>query len=76
MEAKRDDDLEIQARFRTDRMIKHDGKWYFCTREGTLQGPFQDQFEANDELKMYLNAMASDLIGELSPEMLEAFGSE
>ncbi len=76
MEAKRDDDLEIQARFRTDRMIKHDGKWYFCTREGTIQGPFEDQFEANYQLKIYIDSRASDLAGELSLEPFEAFGSE
>ena len=76
MKEKRKDDLKAQIRFRSDRMFKHNNKWFFCTREGTLQGPFQDQFEANYELKMYLDAMASDLVGELSPEMLEAFGSE
>ncbi len=58
MGEKRKDDLKTQARFRTDRMIKHDGKWYFCTREGTIQGPFEDQFEPNYQLKMYLDAMA------------------
>ncbi len=76
MKVKRKDDFKTQVRFRSDRMFKHNNKWFFCTREGALQGPFQDQFEANDELKMYLDAMASDLVGELSPEMLEAFGSE
>ena len=76
MEAKREDDLEMKVRFRTDRMINHNGKWYFCTREGTVQGPFEDKFEANYELKIYLDAMAAGLAGELSLEPLEAFGSE
>ncbi len=76
MREKRKDDLKTQIRFRSDRMYKYNNKWFFTTREGALQGPFQDQFEANYELKMYLDAMASDLVGELSPEMLEAFGSE
>ncbi len=76
MEAKREDDLEIQARFRTDRMIKYSDEWYFCTREGTIQGPFEDQFEANYQLKIYIDRRASDLAGELSLEPLEPFGSE
>ncbi len=76
MGAKRKGDLKTRARFGFDRIFEDSGKWFFTTREGTLQGPFEDQFEANDELKMYLDAMASDLVGELSPEMLGAFGSE
>ncbi len=76
MKVKRKGDFRMEARFRSERMYKYNNKWFFCTREGALQGPFQDQFEANYELKMYLDAMASDLVGELSPEMLEAFGSE
>ena len=62
----RKDDLEKQARFRTDRMIKHNGEWFFCTREGTIQGPFVDQWEASYKLKKYIDAAASGLAGELS----------
>ncbi len=76
MKEKRKDDLKAQIRVRSDRMFKHNNKWFFCTREGTIQGPFEDQFEANYELKIYLDSRASDLAGELSLEPLEAFGSE
>ena len=71
MEAKRADDLEIQARFRSDRMINHDNKWYFCTREGTIQGPFVDEIEANHQLKIYIDIRASELTEELSLMQLE-----
>jgi len=74
MEAIRKDDLETQVRFRSDRMFKHSNKWYFCTREGTIQGPFEDQFEANYQLKIYIDIRASDLAGELSLEPLEPVG--
>ena len=73
-EAKRKEDLEKQARFRTDRIIQHDGEWFFCTREGTIQGPFVDQFEADYQLKTYIDIMASGLAGELSLEPLEPIG--
>ena len=76
MGAKRKGDLKTRTRFGSERLFKDSGNWFFTTREGTLLGPFEDQFEANDELKMYLYAIASDLIGELSLETLEAFGSE
>ena len=74
MEAKCKDDLEKQARLRTDRIIQHDGEWFFCTREGTIQGPFVDQFEADYQLKNYIDIMASGLAGELSLEPLEPIG--
>ena len=66
MEEKRKDDVEKKAHFRTDRMINHNGKWSFCTREGTIQGPFEDLLEASYQLKRYMNASASGLAGELS----------
>ena len=71
MGAKRKEDLKTRVRFGFDRIFKDSGKWFFTTREGTLQGPFEDQFEANDELKMYLYAMATGLAGEISPDPLE-----
>jgi hypothetical protein len=66
VDKKRKDDLEKQAHFRTDRMMNHNGKWFFCTREGTFQGPFEDQLKASYQLKSYIKASASGLAGELS----------
>ena len=66
MEAKREDDLETQARFRSDRTFKDGGKWFFYTREGTIEGPFDDRLEASRQAKIYIERMASHLAGELS----------
>ena len=66
VDKKRKDDLEKQAHFRTDRMINHNGKWFFCTRESTIQGPFEDQLEASYRLKRYIDVSASGLAGELT----------
>ena len=71
VEEKRKDDLDKQARFRTDRMIKHNGEWFFCTRGGTIQGPFVDQWEVSYQLKRYIDAAASGLAGEFSLVPLE-----
>ena len=71
MEDKRKDDLEKQARFRTDRMIEHNGEWFFCTREGTIQGPFADQLSAAYQLKMYIDAMTFAETGKFSLQPLD-----
>ncbi len=74
MGEKRKDDLHTQARFRSDRTIEHNGKWFFCTREGTIQGPFEDQVDAKLQLGIYIEIMASKINGELSLEPLEPIG--
>ncbi len=66
MDEKRKDDLEEQAHFRTDRMINDNGKWSFCTREGTIEGPFEDQLKASWQVEMYIKVMGSCLAGELA----------
>ena len=71
VDEKRKDDLEEQVRFRSDRMFKHNNKWFFYTREGTIEGPFEDQLEARHQLKIYIEMMAAHLAGELSLEPLE-----
>ncbi len=71
MGAKRKGDLKTRARLGSDRIFKDSGKWFFTTLEGTLQGPFQDQFEANYRLKIYINTMASGFAGELSREPVD-----
>jgi len=74
MEAKRKDDLESQARFRSERTMMHNGEWFFCTREGTIQGPFEDQHEACYQLQKYIEIMASGLAGEMTLEPFEPVG--
>jgi hypothetical protein len=71
VEQKRRDDLEEKTHFRTDRMMSHDDKWYFCTREGTIQGPFEDHYAASSHLKRYIELSNSGLSGELTLVTIE-----
>ena len=63
MEAKRKGDLITRVRFGSDRMFQHGDVWFFCTREGTLEGPFEGRLEANCQVKSYIEMMVSRLRG-------------
>lgn len=71
METMRKNDTEGKSRFRTDRMIKNENLWYFCTREGSIQGPFQNPTEANNQLRKYIQIMSKNLAGDFSMEPCE-----
>ena len=43
MDDHRKSDLEAYSKFRPSRFIKEGGKWYFITREATMEGPFELQ---------------------------------
>lgn len=38
--------------FRSDRVFRSDGYWYFHTREGIDVGPYRDKFEAEVDAEM------------------------
>ncbi|GAA0848196.1 DUF6316 family protein [Marinobacter sp.] len=40
--------------FRSKRFEMINGQWYFQTREGTMEGPFDSMREAEMELLLYL----------------------
>jgi len=40
--------------FRSDRYFLVDGKWYFTTREGSNEGPFESADQARSQLVQYL----------------------
>lgn len=46
-----------KTRFRSDRFFCEDGKWFFTTREQTIQGPFDSRADAEQELMLYLRNM-------------------
>ncbi|MEQ5836600.1 hypothetical protein EB809_19905 [Marinobacter sp. R17] len=48
--------------FRTERFSYVNGAWYFETREGTFQGPFENALEAELELNFYLQQTLSQSI--------------
>ncbi|MDG1943813.1 MAG: DUF6316 family protein [Halioglobus sp.] len=55
MASKRQNDTDAQdSRFRSERMIKQDGNWFFETREGTFEGPFGSKSEAEEGLERYI----------------------
>ena len=74
MKATRKGDAATLARFRSERIMEHNGEWFFCTREGTIQGPFIDEWEAKYQLKRYIDIMVSGLAGEISIAPLEPIG--
>ena len=66
MSKQRTEDSGKKSFFRTDRMIQHGGQWFFSTREGTMQGPFESKEEARKELQEYIEIMAAAGNGELT----------
>ncbi|MEH6584253.1 MAG: DUF6316 family protein [Halioglobus sp.] len=50
--------------FRSDRMIEEAGKWFFQTREGSIEGPFGTQSDAVCSLEAYIGSKALDLTSE------------
>ena len=71
---KRKDDRGTQSHFRTNRVYKEGDKWFFHTREGTIEGPFHNELEARTQIDTYIKltilVLLSDL-DELSLEPLE-----
>ena len=45
---------------RSDRLREESGKWYFRTREGTVEGPYADRGNAESELDTYIKLKISD----------------
>lgn len=44
--------------FRSSRISVSNGKFYFTTREGTLEGPFSTREEAERELMMFIRKVS------------------
>lgn len=45
--------------FRSGRVCRVNGSLYFCTRENTLEGPFNNQDDAEREIQAYIERMQS-----------------
>lgn len=61
---RKDDDPTSRTRYRTDRVVNDNGKWYFLTREGKVEGPFECQADALEHLEIYVRVAQSGLIAE------------
>jgi len=71
-------DSQACARFRTNRFIKDGDKWFFCTREGTTEGPFGFKHEAEERLEVYKRVMQSGFMpkdSELAIQPLDTPGT-
>ena len=65
MASKRADDRDDnRSRFRTDRLVEEGGKWFFLTREGTVEGPFESRINAVERLDLYAKVMSAHLLTE------------
>ncbi|EON91174.1 hypothetical protein MARLIPOL_15302 [Marinobacter lipolyticus SM19] len=47
--------------FRSDRFTTINGQWFFQTREGTFEGPFDSVNEAQMELMLFLRHSEDDI---------------
>lgn len=74
--AKRRSDTKTQPRFRTDRFVEEGGKWFFFTREGTMEGPFEDMIEATIRLEKYISVMNSGILPDDSEVSLDSEAKE
>ena len=51
-----------RTRYRTNRFVEEGNQWFFCTREGTIEGPFEDEFGASEGLQVYLQVLNLNLL--------------
>jgi len=51
-----------RTRYRTNRFTQEGKGWYFCTREGTIEGPFEDESRASEGLRVYLQVLNLNLL--------------
>jgi hypothetical protein len=45
-------------------MVCNDGSWYFLTREGSVEGPFDCREDAEEQLEVYIQLLASGMLSE------------
>ncbi|WP_110949038.1 DUF6316 family protein [Pseudomonas bohemica] len=57
MLSKREQDPQTALRFRSDRVSRVNGLYFFSTRENTLEGPFYTKEDAERETDAYIRRM-------------------
>jgi hypothetical protein len=60
---KRASDTRKGTYFRCNRMIRENGKWFFLTREGTVEGPYINEQDAHSHLAAYIKLMKTKSLG-------------
>lgn len=77
MNTQRKTDMQAYTKYRPSRFIKAGGKWYFATREGTVEGPFEERLAAESKLDSYIKIVVSGFVSrnsKLSIQPLETPG--
>lgn len=57
MLGKREQDPDATVQYRSDRVSRVNGLYFFSTRENTLEGPFQSKEDAERETAAYIRRM-------------------
>ena len=57
MLGKRAQDPNPTVHYRSDRVLRVNGEYFFSTRENTLEGPFPSRTEAERETDAYVQRM-------------------
>lgn len=68
MKRKRRTDPEALSVYRAERVVSQGGKWFFYTREGTIEGPFRDKITCLNQLDVYIKVMQSGMLSEENDE--------
>lgn len=76
MAKKRRTDARPGLHFRSDRFVQQGGDWYFYTREGTMEGPFDGQLDAHVALDRYIRLVESGVLPEEHAFSLESWARE
>ncbi len=72
MTRRKTDSLQSGSKFRTERMVENGGRWYFYTREGSMEGPFETRMDAQERLHVYLEILNLKLLSDDSELQLMA----
>ncbi|MDX1735769.1 MAG: DUF6316 family protein [Halioglobus sp.] len=62
MSDRRENDTDGKSYYRSDRLFQEGGRWFFATREGSIEGPFVDRYAAVTRLEAYIKVMRSGLM--------------
>lgn len=62
MNRRREDGPDSRTNFRTERMFESAGGWYFYTREGSTEGPYESKLDAQQRLEVYIEIINLELL--------------
>lgn len=59
---RKEDGPGSRSRYRSERVVRDGGRWYFLTREGTAEGPFECEADALEQLEVYVRLAINDML--------------